>query len=149
MSIRILALDLERTLISDAMNREPRPGLREFLLFCCRRFERLMLFTAVNRTTAWEALRECAEQGAVPDEFLEKVEYVEWEGTYKDLRFVRDADLLEVLLIDDDGGWIRPGQESQWIGIAEYDPYLVTGEDREFDRIRLLLEAKLGTLDQP
>jgi hypothetical protein len=36
----ILALDLERTLISDAMNCAPRPGLLSFLEFCAPRFAR-------------------------------------------------------------------------------------------------------------
>ena len=60
MAIRVLALDLERTLMSDAMHREPRPGLHEFLLFCCRRFERVTLFTSVNKKTAFAALQERA-----------------------------------------------------------------------------------------
>jgi hypothetical protein len=143
MLIRVLSLDLERTLISDAYNREPRPGLRDFLLFCCDRFERIVLFTSVGRANAFAALQECAESGDVPQAFLEKVEYVVWEGKYKDLRFVANASVSEILLVDDDGGWLRPDQQEQWIGIAEYDPYLVKGEDREFDRVRRVLEDKI------
>lgn len=33
MPIRVLALDLERILISDALHREPRLGLYDFLMF--------------------------------------------------------------------------------------------------------------------
>ena len=143
MPIRVLALDLERTLISDALHREPRPGLRDFLLFCCERFERVVLFTSVNKKNALAALQECAESGHVPQEFLNKVEYIDWDGKYKDLGFVPTVHVKEILFIDDDGGWVQPGQEAQWIGIAEYDPYLVQGEDQEFDRLRRLLEEKL------
>src|SRR5258708_4578131 len=139
MPIRVLALELERTLISDALHREARPGLREFLLFCCQHFERIVLFTSVNKKNALAALEQCAEQGEVPQEFLDKLEYLEWEGKYKDLNFIPNAVMSEVLLVDDDGGWVRPEQQEQWIEIAEYDPYLVTGEDQEFARVRQLL----------
>ena len=144
MPIRILALDLERTLISDALHREPRPGLRDFLLFCCERFERVVLFTSVNKKNALAALQECTESGHIPQEFLNKVEYIDWDGKYKDLCFVPGARVEEILFIDDDRGWVQPGQEAQWVGITEYDPYLVRGEDREFARLRCLLGEKLA-----
>jgi hypothetical protein len=143
MPIRVLALDLERTLLSDALHREPRPGLYDFLLFCCDRFERVVLFTSVNKPQALAALQECANQGHVPQEFMDRLEYVEWEGMYKDLRFVPNATTSEVLIVDDDGGWIRADQQQQWIGIAEYDPYLVKGEDQEFVRVRRVLEERI------
>ncbi|HZT44148.1 MAG TPA: hypothetical protein VFA07_18430 [Chthonomonadaceae bacterium] len=57
--------------------------------------------------------------------------------------YITDARPEEVILIDDDEGWVRPDQRGQWIAIAEYDPYQVKGEDREFDRVRHLLEARL------
>ena len=53
MNIKVLALDLERTLISDAMNREPRPGLFSFLQFCVQHFERVILFTSVSKRIAY------------------------------------------------------------------------------------------------
>ena len=40
MTIKVLALDLERTLIDNAMSGTPRSGLAQFLAFCPRRFER-------------------------------------------------------------------------------------------------------------
>ena len=143
MKIRVLALDLERTLISDALHREPRPELHDFLLYCTQHFERIALFTSVSRRHAIAALQELAGQGVVPQPFLDKLEYVEWEGWYKDLAYIPDASPEEVILIDDDEGWVRPDQRGQWISIAEYDPYLVKGEDREFARIQQLLEARL------
>ncbi len=138
--IRVLALDLERTLISDAMNREPRPGLYDFLRFCTQRFERVVLFTSVNRAQAFAALNELREQGHVPAEFIDKVEYIVWDSKYKDLRNIAGASVEEVLFVDDDAGWVLPGQEAQYIPIAEYDPYLVRGTDEELKRLRLLLE---------
>lgn len=139
--IKVLALDLERTLISDAMNREPRPGLCKFLHFCVGHFERVVLFTSVNRKQAFDALNELREQGHVPAELMDKVEYIVWESKYKDLRNIPGASVEEVLFVDDDAGWVLPGQEAQYIAIAEYDPYLVRGTDEELQRLRTLLET--------
>ena len=106
MPVRVIALDLERTLVSDAMQREPRPGLRDFLLFCCQRFQRVALFTSVNKDNALAVSREFLESGDVPRELMEKVEYVEWHGMYKDLRYIPGAVPSEILLMDDDEGWV-------------------------------------------
>ena len=144
MNIKVLALDLERTLISDAMNREPRPGLFSFLQFCTQHFERVVLFTSVSQRIAYEVLDDLSQQGYIPKEFIDKVEYIEWEGEHKDLRYVSKARSSEILLIDDDEGWIKPEQKSQWIAIGEYDPYLVEGEDRELVRVQGILEQKVS-----
>jgi hypothetical protein len=141
MNIKVLALDLERTLISDAMNREPRPGLFSFLQFCVQHFERVVLFTSVSKRIAYEVLDDLWQQGHIPKEFIDKVEYIEWEGEHKDLRYVPNTQYSEILLIDDDEGWIKPEQKTQWIAIGEYDPYLVQGEDRELARVRSILET--------
>jgi hypothetical protein len=52
---KILALDLEGTLIFNAVSQFPRPGLYAFLEFCREHFERLVLYTAV-RDTVGEAI---------------------------------------------------------------------------------------------
>ena len=142
--IKVLALDLERTLVSDAMNRDPRPGLFDFLLFCVHNFEQVVLFTAVNKGQALAVLNELQEKGFAPAEFVSKVTYVEWEGKYKDLRFVPGLAAEEILFVDDDAGWVAPGQEAQYIAIAEYDPYLMQGADTELQRVRSVLAARIG-----
>jgi predicted HAD superfamily phosphohydrolase YqeG len=43
-----IALDLEGTLISNAVSQFPRPGLFAFLEYCYQNFVRLVIFTAVN-----------------------------------------------------------------------------------------------------
>jgi NLI interacting factor-like phosphatase len=43
-----IALDLEGTLISNAVSQFPRPGLFTFLEYCHENFDRLVMFTAVN-----------------------------------------------------------------------------------------------------
>ena len=54
--IRVLALDLECALITDAMSALPRPGLFDFLTFCQRRFARLSCSPASNRRKLVEIL---------------------------------------------------------------------------------------------
>jgi NLI interacting factor-like phosphatase len=136
-SIRVLALDLERTLISDALRADPRPGLFDFLAFCNRRFERVTLFTCVEEADAREILDALAHAGHVPQDFLERLEYVEWAGEHKDLNLVPDAVPNEVLLVDDEPGWIRPDQRGRWIAIAPWD----RGQDGELLRLQAALEC--------
>ncbi len=144
MSIRVLALDLEGTLLTVTYNPVPRPGLREFLTYCCANFPRVALFTAADRVSAMEALQECLRCGAVPLAFMEKVEFVEWEGEYKDLRLVSDCQPSEVLLVDDNASWIHPEQRDLWVPIAEFSSRNADGADCELERVQSVLEARRG-----
>jgi hypothetical protein len=139
-SVRILALDLERTLVDDALSARPRPGLLGFLTFCHERFERVALFTTVEEADAREVVGDLARRGHLPPGLLERLEYVDWSGEYKDLGFVPDAVTEAVLLVDDDGGWVRPDQRSRWVAIAGWDG----GPDHELERVRTVLESWLG-----
>jgi hypothetical protein len=134
--VKILALDLERTLIDDARSGRPRPGLAEFLAFCLERFERVAIFSTVEEADAREVLSELAERGHVPPELLARLEYVAWCGEHKDLTFVADATPTEVVLVDDDAGWVRPDQRRQWIAVTPWD----SGPDTELRRVREVLE---------
>jgi hypothetical protein len=136
----VLALDLERTLISDALSARPRPGLFDFLTFCQSRFDRVALFTTVEQADAQEILAELARRGDVPSEWLSRLEYVEWTGEYKDLHFVSNSLPEDVLLVDDDPGWVRPDQRDQLIAIAPWDG----GDDDELLRIQTILERRLA-----
>ena len=139
MPLRVLALDLERTLISDANSAAPRPGLAAFLAFCHERFEHIVLFTSVEEADARSALDQLVDRGQVPAELLEPLCYVEWSGEHKDLEFIADATPEDVLLIDDDAGWVRPDQRGQWIAIAPWDG----GPDRELLRVQQVLIERL------
>ena len=55
-SSKVLALDLERTLVSDARTVDPRPGLLAFLTFCHEHFQRVVLFTSVETADSREVL---------------------------------------------------------------------------------------------
>ncbi len=77
-----LALDVEGTLISNAISQFPRPGLFAFLEYCYQNFERLVIFTAVNEVRFRSIARTLAEAGDVPDWFI-NLEYINWSGTTK------------------------------------------------------------------
>jgi hypothetical protein len=139
LSVRVLALDLERTLIDEALSCRPRPGLLEFLIFCDERFGRVTLFTTVEEADAREVMEELESGGHLPPGLLARLEYVAWIGEHKDLRFIPDAVPGEVLLVDDDGGWVRPDQRDRWVSIAAWDG----GADDELRRVRAILERWL------
>lgn len=137
---RVLALDLERTLISDALSALPRPGLFDFLAFCHERFERVVLFTTVDEADARETLEALADGGHVPLALLDRLEYVDWHGEFKDLAFVPGAGPAEILLVDDDPGWVRPDQRERWVAVAPWDG----GPDDELARVQAEL---LGAIE--
>jgi hypothetical protein len=139
-SVKVLALDLERTLIDNALCGRPRPGLRDFLAFCHERFERVAVFTTVEEADAREVLEGLVLRGHVPPELLARLEYVGWSGEYKDLGFVPNATPGEVVLVDDDAGWVRPDQRDRYVPIAAWDG----GPDGELHRVRDLLEGRLS-----
>jgi NLI interacting factor-like phosphatase len=134
-----IALDLEGTLISNAVSQFPRPGLFTFLEYChqnfvgvASRFEtRLVIFTAVNEVRFRSISRTLAEAGDVPDWFVD-LEYINWHGTYKDLSFIPDGTIDRTILIDDRIEYIHPDQKDRWLEIPGYEyPYL--DDDRELD----------------
>lgn len=133
----ILALDLEGTLISNAVSQIPRPGLSAFLTACRELFPRIVMFTTVREPMFRSIARGLVEEGAVPDWFA-AMEYVEWSGPTKDLSIIQAVRLPFVLLVDDHGGYVHPGQESMWVPIPQFcSPY--SGMDDE-------LAATLGAL---
>lgn len=136
----VLALDLERTLVDDARSGRPRPGLLPFLTFCHERFARVAVYTTVEEADARAVLAELADGGHVPAGLLARLEYVDWCGEYKDLAFLPGASPGEVLLVDDDPGWVRPDQRGRWVPVAPWDG----GPDGELIRVRAELERRCG-----
>ncbi len=76
---RVLALDLEGTLISSAVSQFPRPGLRDFLAWALGNFERVVVFTSVRAEVAREVMATLVEYGDAPAAFAD-VEIVAWQG---------------------------------------------------------------------
>lgn len=125
--IEVLALDLEGTLISNAVSQIPRPGLHAFLLECAARFSRVVMFTTVPEARFRAIARTLADEGAAPEWFPD-LEYVRWQGPIKNLRFITDAPLERTVLLDDCGDVIHPAQMEQWIPVPLFEsPYEESG----------------------
>ncbi|AWH33940.1 hypothetical protein C1930_14260 [Stenotrophomonas sp. SAU14A_NAIMI4_8] len=109
----ILALDLEGTLISNAVSQIPRPGLLRFLGEIKDIFSQLVLFTTVPEPQVRNILSLLAEEGEIPDWFKYS-NYIQCLGSTKDLLLVSPL-LGTALLLDDHQSYIHPGQEKFWI----------------------------------
>ena len=121
--ISVLALDLEGTLISNAMSQIPRPGLFDFLKECNKLVDRVVVYTTVKEEKFRPIAKLLVEEGYAPIWFSD-IEYVNWSGEVKDLSFIPGAQVKDSFLVDDYHMYIAPGQESQWIEIQQFDyPY--------------------------
>lgn len=133
----ILALDLEGTLLSNAISQIPRPGLHHFLMEMRSRFDQLVIFTTVPEARVQDIARLLVVEGSVPDWFAQ-LDYVHWSGKTKDLRYVSRR-LGEVLLLDDYAPYVHPRQEHLWIEIPLFgSPYLSDDDGFEIAARRLL-----------
>lgn len=140
--IKVLALDLEGTLISTAVSQFPRPHLKHFLERCQRMFERLVVFTSVSEPRFRTIAATLASEGAVPSWFRD-LEYVHWSGPTKDLAFIPACDAGEALLLDDLEAYVHPGHFDHWVRIAQFEPpYAET--DAELLRVLKGLEDQFG-----
>jgi hypothetical protein len=126
-----IALDLEGTLLSNAVSQFPRPGLFTFLEYCHENFDRLVIFTAVNEVRFRSISRTLAEAGDVPAWFVD-LEYINWTGMYKDLSFIPHGTIDRTILIDDRIEYIHPDQKDRWLEIPGYE-YPYPDDDRELD----------------
>lgn len=157
MTIKVLALDLESTLITNVISRRARPGLKEFLRFCLDAFEKVVIYTGTSSELALGTLRELEDGGLIPGDFLDRTEIVDWDGWYKDLRFIPGYEPEQILIVDDFVDYIKPDQKDHWIPIRPYGPDGVNrwreskahppdpdDPDRELHRVQGLLEERLG-----
>jgi len=142
-AICVLALDLEGTLVSNAVSQIPRPGLFEFLEFCRAVFPRIVLFTAVSEPRARDVVRSLVEAGDAPAWLLTGLEYVDWRGEYKDLRWVGGAAIEQIVLVDDREEYVRPDQRSQWVPVSEFAaPY--PDDDRALWHLQVAIRQMLA-----
>jgi len=117
--ITTLALDLEGTLISNAMSQIPRPGLYDFLVRCRAMVDRLVIYTAIAEPRCRAIAAVLVADKLAPAWFAD-IEYVTWSGTTKDLACVPGVTPREALLLDDLPEYVHPGQEAQWVPIAPF-----------------------------
>jgi hypothetical protein len=123
----ILALDLEGTLISNAVSQIPRPGLASFLEQVQSRFDSMVMFTTVDESSFRSISRLLVSEGHAPGWFS-SLECISWSGPTKDLTIVA-PDLGRALLLDDYKGYVHPGQERWWIEAPHFcRPYPETDQ---------------------
>lgn len=136
--VHTLALDLEGTLISNAMSQFPRYGLYDFLTTCESLFgmDNIVIFTTVKEALFREIAIRLYGESIVPKWFT-NLRYIDWTGDIKDLTFVNE-DPSSVLLIDDYEGVIHPQQKEQWLKVKPFEsPYEI---DNELNRLLASLE---------
>jgi hypothetical protein len=85
--VKVLALDLEGTLISNAVSQIARPGLYDFLEDCRELFPRIVIFTSVNEERFRTIANLLTTEGYAPNWFAD-IEYITWTGETKNLNFV-------------------------------------------------------------
>lgn len=141
-NVSVLALDLEGTLISNAMSQIPRPGLGEFLEHVYTLFERVVLYTTVSEQKARGIAHQLVSEGAAPA-WLEQIEYVSWPGTTKDLSLIPGIHWRNALLVDDYEAYVHPGQKSQWVEIEQFG-YPYPDHDRQLVVALTEIEERLG-----
>ncbi len=138
----VIALDLEGTLISNAVSQFPRPGVRKFLDFCRRSFQSIYLYTAVRDEVCGPILKTMVDERNAPDWML-TIPLVQWDRGIKDLANIPDVAAHDCLILDDNPDYILPDQRSQWIEIAKFEsPYPDT--DRELERVQQLIAKRLA-----
>jgi len=138
----ILALDLEGTLISNAASQIPRPGLFPFLEWCRGAFARIVMFTTVDEARFRKIAALLVDEGLAPPWFSQ-LEYVPWTGGVKDLAFVADAHVQDVLLVDDHVGYVHPDQMSQWVEVECFS-YPYSDQDAGLEHVLGRLTLRLG-----
>jgi len=143
----VLALDLEGTLISNAMSQIPRPGLFEFLSRCAQLFPRVVMFTTVKEERFRQIAKLLIEEGVAPAWFA-SIEYIAWHGGTKDLKFIPNADPQDVWLVDDFEKYVHPGQESRWLKIDLFD-YPYEDADQGLRKMLEILEKQAGQAKVP
>lgn len=141
MHCTVLALDLEGTLISNAVSQLARPGLHEFLTRCKELVPRVVVFTTVPDHRFREIAMLLVNEGQAPAWFAE-LEYVSWSGRTKDLAFIHGAEVHEVLLVDDFEAYVHPGQEQQWLRVQHFD-YPYSDADTGLAEVLKVLEQRL------
>ncbi len=136
-----IALDLEGTLISNAVSQFPRSGLRGFLDFCAKRFDRVCIYTAVRDEVAVPIIKTMVDEENAPSWILQS-ELIQWDRTVKDLTNIPNSEIMDCLIVDDNPDYIVDSQVSQWIQIEKYSsPYPET--DRELQRVQSVIEQRL------
>ncbi|RYY04589.1 MAG: DUF2384 domain-containing protein [Gammaproteobacteria bacterium] len=138
--MKVIALDLEGTLISNAVSQIPRPWLYEFLIACESLATRVVIFTTVPEQIFRKVAKLLVEEKFAP-EWFERIEYVFWDMKTKNLNFIDPNISDRIVLIDDFQDYIHRGQEKNWIKIDSFNsPY--DENDQELWRVYKILAER-------
>lgn len=156
MKPKVVALDLEATLISNVVSQIPRPHLMGFLLWCFEHMHQVVLFTAASTRTARNILMNFEKSGTIPRGAGEMV-IIEWleperrgllhQNAQKDLmhvvkRFAGRYELDTCRLLDDQECFVALGQRHLWVPVTPFcSPYSL--DDTELLRLRDVLHGQL------
>ena len=142
MKIDTIALDMEGTLISNAISQFPRPGLSEFLEFCADSFKNIVIYTAVPEKLCIK-IQELLVKESVAPLWFSKVPYVHWDYYTKNLLNIPNTTPEKSLILDDNPDYIAEEQFSQWIPIKTFEsPYSDT--DNALFRVKTVIEARIA-----
>jgi TFIIF-interacting CTD phosphatase-like protein len=136
----VVALNLEGTLISNAISAFPRPGLKLFIENVLKTADRVVMFTTVPEDHARGLLQIIEGERILPAGFAAAVEFVPYSGKTKDLSAVGEP-AATILLVDDQPSMVHPGQEANWIPIAEFMPPF-DQEDQELERVAQIISKR-------
>jgi hypothetical protein len=137
----LLCMDLEGTLISNAVSQIPRPGLYAFLESVAEVCD-LMLYTSVSSARVNVIRNLLVNEGAAPAWFLD-LPVCHPGGTIKDKARCGRSDSL---LLDDQAAVIAPGEKSWWVPVAEFlPPY--SERDRELVKALATIKKRLSVSD--
>lgn len=132
-----LVLDLEGTLVSNAVSQIARPHLRHFLERCSVLFDEVVVMTAVREGVFRQVAGTLVAAGEAPRWFRD-IRYVGWDGK-KSLRYAT-AQPDAALLVDDHEGYVADEDRACWVRIECFDPR--SHSDSELLRVLAELETR-------
>ncbi|PHS10140.1 MAG: hypothetical protein COA78_11590 [Blastopirellula sp.] len=138
----IIALDLEGTLISNAVSQFARPGLFKYLSWCKDYFEEVYIYSAVRDSKCHEIVYNLVSRNLAP-KWLEDTQFIQWDRKFKDLANIAGATIEDCLIVDDNRDYILDDQIHQWIKIKKWSPPY-SDTDRELERVQEIIEARLA-----
>lgn len=117
----IIALDVEGTLVSNAVSQVPRPGLRTFLEACADLATEVVIFTSVPETRFRQMAAHLVSRGEAP-EWFSRATFVQWQGPYKRISFISGSEDEAAVLVDDMGLGVHPDDRAHWIAVPPFEP---------------------------
>jgi hypothetical protein len=132
----IICLDIEGTLISNAMSQIPRPGLYKFLEELNQITDEVVIYTTLTELKLRVILDILREEEAIPEWFAFAYR-VPWSGKKKHLSYAAHKGAVEkraIYLVDDYQGYIADEDREHWIPIRQFEQPFAE-EDHELDRV--------------